>query len=309
MYKQKSDAYYASEIADFLGRTLKGKNCVIYQPASLENLKDNSILFLCRRVCEEGFDVKKLEGASEILAIVYNKLSKKPNCSYILSPQPRLDFVKVLYHFFVREPQPGIHNTAIIEDGAVIGKNVFVGPNSYIGDEVKIGNNTQIFNNVVVSGKVKIGANCVIKSNTTIGSEGFSFVTESKKLEHFPQIGEIIIGNNVWLGANTTVERATLEATIIEDDVKIDDIVQIGHNSIIGKASQITAGTIICGRARIGKRVWVAPNVCIDSDVVVGDDAWVGMGAVVLKDVAKGTVVVGNPAKYLKKRKELKSFQ
>jgi len=254
MYQQKNDAYYASEIAEFLGRELKGPNCVIYQPCSLENLKDNSILFLGKRVCEEGFDVEKLNGITELLVIVYDKLVVKPKCSHISSTQPRLDFVKVLHHFFVKEPAPGIHATAIIEEGTVIGKNVFIGPYSYIGGEVKIGNNTQIFNNVVISGKVEIGSNCVIKSNTTIGSEGFSFVAESKKLEHFPQIGKIIIGNNVWLGANTTVERASLEATIIEDNVKIDDLVQIGHNTVIGRASQITGGAIICGRAKIGKR-------------------------------------------------------
>lgn len=309
MYQKKSDAYYAVEFAKFLRKKINGKNYVIYQPCSLDNLKENSILFLSKSAYFEGFDMRKLDKFSELLVVMYYEFSEKPKCSYILSKNPRLDFVRILNYFFVKEFKPCIHETVVIEKGASIGKNVFIGGNSYIGNEVSIGNNTKIFNNVVISGKVDIGANCVIKSNATIGSEGFSFVTESKNLNHFPQIGRIIIGKNVWIGSNSAIERAALDSTIIEDDVKIDDLVQIGHNSIIKKASQITAGTIICGRVKVGKRVWIAPNSSIDCDVVIGDNAWIGMGAVVLKDVKKDTVVVGNPSKFLKMRKDLKNFQ
>jgi len=309
MYQKKDDACYASEIAGFLQKDLIGENHVIYQPCSLENLKENSVLFLSKRACEDGFDLSRLNGFSQLFVILYDGFSQKPSCTYIISSQPRLDFVKVLYRFFVKELVPGIHSSAIIEKGAKLGKGIYVGAHSYIGEDVSIDDNTRIGNSVVISGKVNVGSNCVIKSNSTIGSEGFSFVTESKNLEHFPQIGKIIIGDNVWIGANATIERAALEETVISDDVKIDDLVQIGHNCFIGKASQITAGTIVCGRAKIGDRVWVAPNVCIDSGVVVGDDAWLGIGSVVLRDVEVGAVVVGNPARFLKQRKDLKAMQ
>ena len=151
------------------------------------------------------------------------------------------------------------------------------------------------------TGKVSIGRRCVIKANSTVGSEGFSFIFDKNKLEHFPQIGGITIGDDVWIGANSTIERAALDDTVIEEGVKVDDLVQIGHNTRIGKFSQITAGAVICGRVVLGERCWVAPKACIDNAVVVGKNALIGMGAVVLKDVPEGMVVAGVPAKVLRK--------
>lgn len=309
MYQQTMDAYYAVEIAEFLNRKLVGENCILYQPCSLENLRDNSITFLSKRVCAEGYDFKKLEAFTSILLIVPEGLKEYPPCAYITTPQSRLDFVRILHRFFVKEVRPMIHPTAVIEEGAQIGKDVYVGPHVHIGREVKVGDSSQIFANVVISGKVNLGKRCVVKPNATIGSEGFSFVTDSENLEHFPQIGLIEIGQNVWIGANSTIERATLDSTIIGDNVKIDDLVQIGHNVKVGCACQITAGSIICGRACLGNRVWIAPNVTIDSNVTVGDNAFIGMGAVVLKAVEPNAVVVGNPAKFLKWRQDIKPLQ
>jgi UDP-3-O-[3-hydroxymyristoyl] glucosamine N-acyltransferase len=309
VYERKTDSYYANEIARFLGRRLHGENCVILQPCSLENVQDGSVLFVCERVAGEGFRAELLAGHSDLLVIVPRGFRAKLNHSYVVSPEPRLDFVRVLCQFFVKQPKPQIHPTAIVEKGAVLGHDIYVGAHSYIGPEVNVGKGTMIFNNVVITGKVDIGAHCVIKSNATIGSEGFSFVTASTHLEHFPQIGRIVIGRNVWVGSNTTIERAALDVTTIGDDVRIDDLVQVGHNVTIGRASQITAGSVICGRARIGPRVWIAPNASVDSDVVVGRGAFIGIGAVVLKDVRSATVVAGNPARFLKHTKKLRSYQ
>jgi UDP-3-O-[3-hydroxymyristoyl] glucosamine N-acyltransferase len=309
MYQQTMDAYYAVEIAEFLNLKLRGDNCILYHPCSLENIKDNSVMFLSKRVCVEGFDFRKLEGFSSLLLIVPDGLKEAPPCCHIVSAQPRLDFVRVLHRFFVKEVKPMVHPTATVESGAKIGRNVYIGPHVHIGSEVEVGDETQIFANVVISGKVLLGNRCVIKPNTTIGSEGFSFVTDSENLEHFPQIGVIVIGNHVWIGANSTIERAALDATTIGDDVKIDDLVQIGHNVTIGRACQITAGTVLCGRVKLGERVWIAPNATIDSDVKIGDKAFIGMGAVVLKDVESNAVMVGNPARYLKNRADIKPLQ
>ena len=309
MYKRKFDACYSSEISELLDKKLNGENISIFQPCSLDEMKENSVIFICKRLWENNFDLNKISETPNILALVYEEFDEDVNFTYIKTQTPRADYVKVLHHFFVKNPEPGIHETAIVEEGAVLGRDVFIGPNVFIGEDVVVGDGCQIFNNTVISGMVIIGNKCVIKSNSTIGSEGFSFVNESHDLDHFPQIGKIVIGNNVWIGANSSIERASLDSTVIGDDVKIDDLVQVGHNSIVGKRTQITAGSIICGRVRLGNNVWVAPNVTVDSDVKVGDNAWIGMGAVVLKDVENDTVVVGNPAKPLKKRQDLRSFQ
>ena len=220
------------------------------------------------------YDLKKLEKLKNVVLLSDEKLKKLINVPIIQSKNPRLDFQQVVMEFFVDdEYKPGIHPTAIIEKASSIGKNVFIGAHCYIGNKVKIGDNSKIFANTTIYGESKIGSNSVILSNSSIGVDGFSFSYAGKELFHFPSLGSIIIGDNVWIGPNCVVEKAQIDATIIESHAKIDESVQIGHNVIIKKFAQITAGSIICGRVKIGERCWIAPN----------------------------SVIVGSPAKFLKK--------
>jgi len=299
MYLRQQNAVYAEELAAFLGRRLIGENVLIYEPRSISAIQNNALLFIDNVWCK-NFNYGRLDGFEDILVLTNEDIRKKAECAFIITDQPRLDFVNILHRFFVKQSAAAIHSSADIDPLAVLGKNIIVGPNAYIGPEVSIGDNTTIEANVVISGKVSIGKNCVIKANSTIGSEGFSFIFDRQKLQHFPQIGGIVIGENVWIGSNSTVERAALDDTIIENDVKIDDLVQIGHNTRIGRSSQITAGAIICGRASIGERCWIAPNACIDNGVIVGNDSVIGMGSAVLKDVPAESVSAGVPAKFLR---------
>lgn len=308
MFESKADACTASEIAEFLQAELHGRNCAVYQACSLDQMKNNSLLWLGKRACDRNYDLSQLDNYAEMLVILWDQFPGRPNCAHILSKEPRLDFVRALNQFLVTHEKPGIHPTAVIEKGAVLGRNVLVGVHSYIGPKVRIGDNCRIYHHVSILGDVEMGPGCVVKSNASIGSEGFSFVPHGEQLEHFPQTGRIVIGRNVWIGSASTVERAAVDTTTIEDDVKIDDLVQIGHNSSVGRFSQITAGVVICGRARVGSGVWVAPNSTINNAVHVGDGAYVGLGSVVLKDVDPGTVVVGNPARFLKMRQEIDGF-
>lgn len=304
MFQKQPNSVYAEEIAAFLGKKLVGENVLIYEPRSVHAIKNNALIFVDNVWCK-NFDYNRLESFQDILVLTNEDIRQKSNCSFIKTDQPRLDFINILHRFFIRTAPASIHNSAVIDPQAALGKSVAVASNVYIGPEVSVGDNTTIEANVVISGKVSIGKNCVIKANSTIGSEGFSFVFERQRLQHFPQIGAIVIGDNVWIGSNSTVERATLDDTIIEDEVKIDDLVQIGHNTRIGHSSQITAGSIICGRVNIGARCWIAPNACIDNGVTVGDDSVIGMGSVVLKNVPAVSVFAGVPAKFLRINKEI----
>jgi len=301
MYRRQQNAVYAEDLATFLNKDLIGENALIYEPRSVHSIKNNALLFIDNVWCKD-FNYDSIKGFQDILILTNEDIRKKTNCSFIMTDQPRLDFVKILHRFFVRSAPAVIHDSATIDPLAVLGTNVTVGPNVCIGSEVCIGDNTTIEANVVIIGKVSVGKNCVIKANSTIGSEGFSFIFDKKQLQHFPQIGAIVIGDNVWIGSNSTVERAALDDTIIENDVKIDDLVQIGHNTKIGCFSQITAGAIICGRASIGEKCWIAPNACIDNGVSIGNGTVIGMGSVVLKDVPAETVSAGVPAKVLRSR-------
>lgn len=305
MFERRPDAVTAGEIAEFLRSELHGRNCALYQPCSLDHIRDNSILWLGSRSKDHGFDLSRLSAFGEMLVILWDRFPGRPECSYILSQEPRLDFVRTLNEFFVTRENPGIHPTAVIEKGAVVGGDALIGPHVVIGPKVRVGDKCRIYQGVSILGEVEIGSGCVIKPNAVIGSEGFSFVTGSEGLEHFPQTGRIKIGDRVWIGAGATVERAAIDDTLIEDHVKIDDLVQIGHNTVIGRGAQVTAGVVVCGRARVGKGAWIAPNATINNAVVVGDGAYVGLGAVVLRDVEPGAVVVGNPARFLKKRSEI----
>ena len=114
-------------------------------------------------------------------------------------------------------------------------------------------------------------------------------------------MGSIIIGENVWIGSNCTVEKSQIDQTVIEDHVKIDALVHIGHNTVIKKFAQITAGSIICGRAKIGKCCWIAPNSVIDAGCEIGDNCFVGTSSLIRSNFPKNSVIVGSPAKFLRK--------
>jgi UDP-3-O-[3-hydroxymyristoyl] glucosamine N-acyltransferase len=206
--------------------------------------------------------------------------------------------------FFAEDEfKPSIHETAIIEKNSIIGKDVYIGPHCYVGNNVKIGNKTKIFSNTCIYGKAEIGSNSVILSNTTIGSEGFSFSFTADGFFHFPSLGSIVIGKNVWIGSNCTVEKSQIDQTIIEDHVKIDDLVHIGHNSIIKKSTQIAAGAVISGKAKTGKGCWIAPNSVIDVGCEIGDNCMVGTSSLVRSNFPKNSTIIGSPARLLGKTK------
>ena len=309
MYKQRKNKVSVKKIAGFLKTNYKGKDFDVTSISSLNNVKNNSLLFYSEMINTQfkikdnlHYDLKKLEKYKNIVLIATENIKKKVSVPVISSKNPRLDFQRTVMKFFTEDEfKPDIHKTAIIEKTANIGKNVYIGSHCYIGNNVTIGSNTKILSNTSIYGNTRIGFNSVIKSNTTIGSEGFGFSFTGDELFHFASLGSIIIGNNVWIGSNCTVEKAQIDKTIIEDHVKIDDLVQIGHNAIIKKFSQIAAGTIISGRVKIGVGCWIAPNVVVDNGNEIGDNCLVGSLSLVKTNFPKNSIIVGSPARLLKK--------
>ena len=309
MYKQRKNKVSVKKIAGFLKTNYKGKDFDVTSISSLNNVKNNSLLFYSEMINSQfkikdnlHYDLKKLEKYKNIVLIATENIKKKVSVPVISSKNPRLDFQRTVMKFFTEDEfKPDIHKTAIIEKTANIGKNVYIGSHCYIGNNVTIGSNTKILSNTSIYGNTRIGFNSVIKSNTTIGSEGFGFSFTGDELFHFASLGSIIIGNNVWIGSNCTVEKAQIDKTIIEDHVKIDDLVQIGHNAIIKKFSQIAAGTIISGRVKIGVGCWIAPNVVVDNGNEIGNNCLVGSLSLVKTNFPKNSIIVGSPARLLKK--------
>ncbi len=312
MYQKKENKVTVKDIANFLNVKYTGKNFYVNSISSLNKIKKNSILFYSEFVNvkfkvkdDTIYDLKKLEKITDVVVIADTNLRKQIKVPILPSKHPRYDFYRVLTKFFAQEEfQNEIHETAVIEKKAKIGKNVFVGSNCYIGNNVTIGNNCKILHNACIFGETTIGRNSVISSNTTVGSEGFGFSYTGEELYHFPHIGKIVIGNNVWIGSNCTVEKAQIDDTRIGNNVKIDDLVHIGHNSQIKSFSQITAGVIIAGKVKIGKGCWIASNSMIDNGCRLGDNCMVGSSSLVRTNFSKNSIIAGVPAKLLRNFKQ-----
>jgi len=211
--------------------------------------------------------------------------------------------------------QEGTSSTAKIDKSAKIGSRVYTGENVYIGKDVVIGDGTKVLHNSCIFDNVmigrgtyiypgvciyrncQIGNECIIHSGARIGVDGFRFEQdmERKKVRKMLHVGRVIIGDRVEIGANTAIDRATFEgdATIISDDVKIDNLVHIAHNAEIGARTIVVAQTCVGGSARIGEDVWIGIGAAISDNVSIGNRAKVLLNAVVAYDVAEGEMVSG----------------
>lgn len=173
----------------------------------------------------------------------------------ILTDTPKLDFVRCITKFFVREPC-----------------------------------------------KIISGSNVIIGENCSIGKDGFQYLRDGDTIIKFPHYGDVILGDNVEVGNNTCIARGALSNTIIGNNVKIDNLVHIAHNVIIGNNTMIAASAMIGGSAKIGKDCWISPSCCIKNQLTIGDNCLIGLGAVVIKNVEHNSVMIGNPAKLLRKQ-------
>jgi len=215
----------------------------------------------------------------------------------IIVDNPKLALVTIGNAFFVEKIKPSIHSKAIIHPEAEIGKEVFIGANAVIG-KCKIGDNTVIHPFVSIDDHVRIGNNVVVKSGARLGYEGFGFEKQADgKLIKFPQLGRLIIGDFVEIGANTCIDKGALSDTVIGEGTKINNLCHIAHNVVIGKNVIITAHVNISGSSTIEDNVWIAPNASLRGHQTIGKAAVVGMGAVVTKNITPGETWVGNPAK------------
>lgn len=220
---------------------------------------------------------------------------------------PHLAFAKLLEHFYTKPKSPiGISEGSIVSNSATIGKNVSIFPFSYISDGVfiddgvviypfvfvgfdtKIGRDSIIYPNVVLRENVKIGNRVIIHSGSVIGSDGFGYVFDEGRHYKIPQVGGVIVEDDVEIGSNVSIDRATTGNTIVGEGTKIDNLVQIAHNVKIGKNSIIIAQVGIAGSTDIGDFVTLAGQVGIVDHVKIESGTMIGAQSGVSKDVAKG---------------------
>ena len=269
---------------------------------SLQNPKNNSITWV--KHAESG-SLNKFTGYSSCLIVAEEKIPAAiENVCFLITDNPKAVFFTVLNRFWNKKRTNGIGSGSIVETDANL-TEVSIGHNCYIGEEVEIGTGTVIEHNVSIYNKVKIGNNCIIHSGAVIGSDGFGYYMNGEGIpEKVPHYGGVYIGDDVEIGANACIDRGTIDDTVIASHVKIDNLVHIAHNVKVEEASMIIAGSIICGSALLGNHSYVAPGGIIKNQLKVGDNALVGMGAVVTKNLEKNKVAVGVPAKVIRERCE-----
>ncbi len=209
----------------------------------------------------------------------------------------------------------GISSLSFISASARIGKNVYIGEFAYIGDNVTVGDNTKVYPHVYLGDNVTVGSNttifagvniysdnqigndCTIHSGVVIGSDGFGFAPQQdKNYKKVAQIGNVIIEDNVEIGANTTIDRATLGSTIIRKGAKLDNLIQIAHNVEIGENTIIAAQTGISGSTKVGKNCMIAGQVGLIGHLNIADDVKIGAQSGISTNLPEGSIVLGSPA-------------
>lgn len=211
---------------------------------------------------------------------------------------PGLAYARAARALFMAPAAPGVHPTAVVDPSATLGADVSVGPLAVIGPGVSIGDRSVVRSHAVLEAGVTIGADSTVGTHTSIGHHGFGFEVDADGTPlRLPHVGGVVIGDRVEIGSHVTIAQGTIEPTVIEDDVKIDDAVFVAHNVHVGAASFLIAGAQVSGSVRIGKRTWISPEATLINKITVGDDALVGIGAVVVRDVEANTVVAGVPAR------------
>ncbi len=191
-----------------------------------------------------------------------------------------------------------IGDFSYVGKNSVIGANVYIHPQVYIGDNVVIGDNSIFFPGVKVYNDSVIGKNCTLHSGVVIGSDGFGFAPISgNHYQKIPQLGNVILEDHVEIGSNTTIDRATLGSTIIRKGVKLDNLIQVGHNAEIGENTVIAAQTGISGSTKIGKNCMIGGQVGIVGHITIADDVKIGAGSGVEASITmQGAMMLGSPA-------------
>jgi UDP-3-O-[3-hydroxymyristoyl] glucosamine N-acyltransferase len=264
--------------------------------SSFHDYKPNTITWIRSNIIYETTKDSLIEPIKLIIA-PQDFLGEDGCLNCIKTEDPHREFFYILKEFFdvVEQPKSGRNNS--IAPSAQIGDQVLIGSNCIIGERVSIGEGCRIYDNVVIHDNVQVGKNCLIQSGAVIGEEGFGFLTSKNgSRERVIHFGTVIIGDNVEIGANTCIARGVMEDTLIGNGSKIDNLCHIGHNVRIGSNAFVVAHTMIGGSSKIGDNCWIATST-IRNGISIGDNALVGFGSVVVKNVEAGAVVYGNPAK------------
>lgn len=280
--------------------TFRGEeNAEVERFSSLSRYKAGSFTWVKKQEnIPAGFDCTQVA-----LAFVSEGVSGDfPNV--IETGQSKRAFFSTMEHFYSEsEARPAIGQFTYLSPQVKLGKNVRIGHNCTLDGDITIGDDTVIWNGVTIVNRVEIGRRCEIQSGCVIGHDGFGYTedeTHAKTMvRHF---GGVTIGDDVHMGMNNVVARGVIDDTVIGDGVKMSDLCHIGHNNSVGENSTLINSALF-GSCHIGENAYISYSV-VKNQTTVGENAFIGMASNVLHDVPKATVVVGNPARVLRRREK-----
>ncbi|RMF55776.1 MAG: UDP-3-O-(3-hydroxymyristoyl)glucosamine N-acyltransferase [Calditrichaeota bacterium] len=313
-----------AEIAGVLDGELHGDpQLLINGVAEIEKAGEGNITFLANPKYRP-----RLEQSKASAVIIDARSGVTPPIPYILVDDAYFGFLKVIRLFYPQRQllEPGIHPSAVIHPTAEIDATAAIGANVYIGAHVKIGKGTQIFPNCVLLDYCQVGEDCIlyplvsvredcrignnviIHNGAVIGSDGFGFAPHEGKFHKIPQVGIVVIEDEVEIGANVTIDRATMGKTIIRKGAKLDNLVHIAHNVEVGEHTVMAAQTGISGSTKIGKYVMMGGQVGTVGHITIGDRVQIGAQSGVAKSIPEGEVVFGYPARPIMKTKRIEAI-
>ncbi|MEW5801867.1 MAG: UDP-3-O-(3-hydroxymyristoyl)glucosamine N-acyltransferase [bacterium] len=295
------------ELAEFVGGTVDGDPQILIRGvAGIKEAIEGEITFVANP------KYLPLLPSTRASAVILSDKVKGAPVPSIRTFAPYVAFAKILHLFCDKPYQPlGIHPQAWVDPSAVIGKNVSIHPLSVIDKEVRIGDNVQIYSGAYIGSFSRIGDRCVIypnvtiyhhtligsavtiHANTVIGSDGFGYVWDGHEHYKIPQVGRVVIEDNVEIGAGTAIDRGTMGDTVIGAGTRIDNLVQIAHNVVIGESSIIVSQTGISGSAELGKKVTLGGQVGVAGHLKIGDNTIVAAKGGVSKDIPCNSIIAG----------------
>jgi UDP-3-O-[3-hydroxymyristoyl] glucosamine N-acyltransferase len=308
--------YTIQEICNKINGTLIGNIAtLITAPEQIEYATATQITFIGNK------NFAKLWNNSNACAVVVSnniELEQKENKAIIKVENADWAMAQILEMFMPPSPafDEAIHTTAVIHSTATIGSNCKIGAGCYVGknvvlgnevtlypnttilDDCNIGNNTTIWSGTVVRERCIIGSHCILNPNATIGADGFGFMPNpnGQGLLKIAHIGNVVIGNGVEIGSSTCIDRGKFSATIIGDGCKLDNLVQVGHNSRMGKCCIMAGSSGLAGSVTLGNGVMVGGGSCISDHVTLGNGVQVGGASGVITNFEDGKKIMGYPA-------------
>jgi len=306
--------FTANQIAEILEGEIDGdRNIEVYKLSKIEEGEEGSLTFLSNpKYTPHIYSTK----ASIVIVNKDFVVENEIETTLIKVEDAYASFSKLLeFYNEVKLNKTGIESPSFISKTAIIGKNLYLGafayisnnvqlgdnvkiyPNVYIGDNVTIGSNTTLFAGAKIYSETVIGKNCSIHSGAIIGADGFGFAPSTEGIyTKIPQIGNVIIEDNVDIGAATTIDRATLGSTIIRKGVKLDNQIQVAHNVEIGKNTVIAAQTGIAGSTKIGKNCMIGGQVGIVGHIIIGNNVRIQAQSGISRNIKANDVIQGTPA-------------